>query len=149
MSLLPYTWKPPRTALWGLRRPPFKVPDGRWMNGDWRSNSVRTGIISEVYKLTLIDARLLASSSTRENQMRDLLPALLGLILCTVVGCQYYEEYRVKKTTADLKEEQAQLLRDYRLCLEKYQNEPPKAKEYCAPYTQRLRELEITRQQAK
>ena len=34
-------------------------------------------------------------------------------------------------------------------CVEKYQNDPPKAKEYCAPYTQRLRELEITRKQAK
>jgi len=149
MSLLPYTWKPPRTTMWDRRRPPFKVPDWRWMNCDWRCNSVRAGIISEVNKLALIVARLPASSSMREKQMRDLLPALLGLILCTVVGCQYYEEYRVKKTTADLKEEQAQLLRDYRLCVEKYQNEPPKAKEYCAPYTQRLRELEITRQQAK
>jgi len=33
--------------------------------------------------------------------------------------------------------------------LEKYQDDPPKAKEYCAPYTQRLRELEITHQQVK
>ena len=81
--------------------------------------------------------------------MRDLVSVLLGLILCTIVGCQYYEEYRVKKTTADLKEEQAQLLHDYRLCLEKYQDDPPKAKEYCAPYTRRLRELEITHQQVK
>ena len=59
-------------------------------------------------------------------------------------GCQYYEDFRVKKTTADLKEEQANLLRDYRLCLEKYQGEPSKAKEMCAPYTQRLREIEVT-----
>jgi hypothetical protein len=81
--------------------------------------------------------------------MRILSPALLGLVLCTLAGCQYYEDYRVKKTTADVKEEQAQLLRDYRLCMEKYQAEPPKAKEYCAPYTQRLRELEVTHQQAK
>jgi hypothetical protein len=31
------------------------------------------------------------------------------------VGCQYYEEFRVKKSTADLNEEQGALLHDYRL----------------------------------
>jgi hypothetical protein len=65
------------------------------------------------------------------------------------VGCQYYEEFRVKKATADLKEEQAELLHAYRLCLAKYQDDPPKAKEFCAPYTQRLRELEITHQSGR
>ncbi|MBS0169293.1 MAG: hypothetical protein JSR62_02965 [Nitrospira sp.] len=74
------------------------------------------------------------------------LSGLLPLIGLSVLigGCQYYEEYRVKKTTADLKEEQAALLHDYRRCLEKYQDEPPKSKELCAPYTQRLREIEVT-----
>jgi hypothetical protein len=66
-----------------------------------------------------------------------------------LAGCQYYEEYRVKKATADVKEEQAELLHAYRLCLEKYQDEPPKAKEFCGPYTQRLRELEVTHQSGK
>jgi hypothetical protein len=65
------------------------------------------------------------------------------------VGCQYYEDFRVKKATADLKEEQAELLRAYRVCLGKYQDDPPKAKEYCGPYTQRLRELEITHQSGR
>ena len=41
------------------------------------------------------------------------------------------------------------LLHDYRVCLEKYQDEPPKAKEVCGPYTQRLREIEITRSSGK
>ena len=68
----------------------------------------------------------------------------VSVMLLGIVACQYYEEFRVKKTTADLKEEQAALLHDYRLCLEKYQEEPPKAKEFCAPYTQRLREIEST-----
>ena len=68
----------------------------------------------------------------------------VSAVLIGLAGCQYYEEFRVKKTTADLKEEQASLLRDYRLCLEKYQDEPSKAKEMCAPYTQRLREIEVT-----
>ena len=70
----------------------------------------------------------------------------IGVTLWGTGGCQYYEEFRVKKATADLKEEQAQLLHAYRLCLEKYQDDPPKAKEFCGPYTQRLRELEVTHQ---
>ena len=73
----------------------------------------------------------------------------VSVLLGGIVGCQYYEEFRVKKTTADLKEEQAALLHDYRLCMEKYQDDPPKAKELCGPYTQRLREIEITRQSGK
>jgi hypothetical protein len=68
----------------------------------------------------------------------------VSVLLGGTVGCHYYEEFRVKKTTADLQEERAALLHDYRLCLEKYQEEPPKAKEFCAPYTQRLREIETT-----
>ena len=75
---------------------------------------------------------------------RFLLWIALSVLLGGIGGCQYYEEFRVKKTTADLKEEQAALLHDYRVCLEKYQDEPPKAKELCGPYTQRLREIEST-----
>jgi len=73
----------------------------------------------------------------------------VSVLLGGIVGCQYYEEFRVKKTTADLKEEQAALLHDYRICMEKYQDDPPKAKDLCGPYTQRLREIEITRQSGK
>jgi hypothetical protein len=73
----------------------------------------------------------------------------VSVLLGGTVGCQYYEEYRVKKTTADLKEEQAALLHDYRLCLEKYQDDPPKAKDLCGPYTQRLREIEVTHQSGR
>ncbi len=68
----------------------------------------------------------------------------VSVLLGGTVGCHYYEEFRVKKTTADLQEERAALLHDYRLCLEKYQDAPPKAKEFCAPYTQALREIETT-----
>jgi hypothetical protein len=73
----------------------------------------------------------------------------VSVLLGGTVGCQYYEEFRVKKTTADLQEERAALLHDYRLCLEKYQDESLKAKELCAPYTQRLREIEITHSSGK
>lgn len=68
------------------------------------------------------------------------------LLLLTSAGCHYYEEYRVLKSKADLQDEQAELLRAYRLCLTRYQDDPPKAKELCGPYTQRLREVEIRRQ---
>lgn len=72
------------------------------------------------------------------------------LTLCFLIsasaGCHYYEEYRVLKSKADLQDEQAELLRAYRLCLTRYQDDPPKAKELCGPYTQRLREVEIRRQ---
>ena len=73
-----------------------------------------------------------------------------GLVLCLCVvmltGCHYYEEYRMMKATADLQDEKAELLRAYRQCLTKYQDDPPKAKELCGPYTQSLREVEIKRQ---
>jgi hypothetical protein len=64
-------------------------------------------------------------------------------IVMLYTGCQYYEEYRVLKSTADLQDERAELLKAYRLCLTKYQEDPPKAKEICGPYTQSLREIEV------
>ena len=69
-----------------------------------------------------------------------------AVILTGMVSCQYYEDYRIKKGTADIREETADLLRAYRLCLQRYEAEPPKAKEYCGPYTQSLREIDIKRE---
>ena len=63
------------------------------------------------------------------------------MLLGETLGCQYYEEFRVKNSTADFKEGQAALLHDYRLCMEKYQDKPPKAKDLCGLYTRRLREI--------
>ena len=63
-----------------------------------------------------------------------------------VTGCQYYEDYRVKKGTADVREETAEMMRAYRLCLQRYEEDPPQAKAHCAPYTQSLREVEIKRE---
>lgn len=62
------------------------------------------------------------------------------------MGCQYYEGYRMKKGTADVREETAEMMRAYRLRLQRYEGDPPKAKEPCAPYTQSLREIEIKRE---
>jgi len=68
-----------------------------------------------------------------------------ALLLLSHVGCHYYEEFREKKGNADVLEERAELMRAYRTCVQKYEGDPPKAKEYCAPYTQMLREVEIKR----
>jgi hypothetical protein len=67
-------------------------------------------------------------------------------MLCGTMGCQYYEDYRVKKGTADVREETAEMMRAYRLCLQRYEEDPPQAKAHCAPYTQSLREVEIRRE---
>ncbi len=74
--------------------------------------------------------------------------ALVALMIAleASLGCHYYEEYRVLKSTADIQDEKAELLKAYRLCLAKYHDEPPKAKEFCAPYTQSLRELDVRHQ---
>jgi uncharacterized protein YciW len=73
---------------------------------------------------------------------------LVGLMMVSS-GCHYYEEYRVLKSKADVQEEHAELLKAYRLCLAKYQDDSPKAKELCGPYTQSLREIEVKHQQGR
>ncbi|MBI5855828.1 MAG: hypothetical protein HZB35_11510 [Nitrospirae bacterium] len=71
---------------------------------------------------------------------------VLLVLVGALAGCHYYEEFRVLQGTADIKSEQADMMRAYRLCLQKYEADPPRAKEYCAPYTQSLREIEIRSQ---
>ncbi len=70
-------------------------------------------------------------------------PFWLSLILLTSGGCHYYEDYRMKKSTADIRDEKAELVRADRQCLETYHDDPPNAKELCGPYTQSLREIEV------
>jgi hypothetical protein len=67
---------------------------------------------------------------------------ITGLLL-GLAGCHYYADFRLKKTQADVQGERAELMRAYRECLQKYENAPLKAKEYCAAYTHSLREIEI------
>ena len=78
--------------------------------------------------------------------MRSMLTLGMVAILLALGGCHYYEEYRIMKSTADIQDEKAELLRAYRQCLVKYQDEASKAKELCAPYTQSLREIEVKHQ---
>jgi hypothetical protein len=75
--------------------------------------------------------------------------AMVASLLFGLGGCQYYAEFRLKKTQADMQEERAALMRAYRECLQKYEQDPPRAKEYCAAYTQSLREIDLRRQQER
>ncbi len=98
--------------------------------------------------MNVLEWKRLVRGRKRSVAMKTISRLLLSIgasvLLWGTLGCQYYEEFRVKKATADLKEEQAELLHAYRSCLEKYQDDPPKAKEMCGPYTQRLREIEVS-----
>jgi hypothetical protein len=66
---------------------------------------------------------------------------VLSLLLGGLAGCHYYEDFRLKKTQADMQGERAELMRAYRECVEKYESEPRKAREYCSAYTQSLERL--------
>ncbi len=54
--------------------------------------------------------------------------------------CQGYQRNEVDIA---IQQEKAALLKNYRICLEKYEAEPTKAKEHCAIYTQALHEVEV------
>ena len=69
---------------------------------------------------------------------------IASLLLISLSGCQYYADYRLKQTQSDVQEERAELLKAYRECLKKHEDDPQKSRDFCAPYTQSLREIEIT-----
>ena len=66
---------------------------------------------------------------------------VLTLLLIGLAGCHYYEDFRLKKTQADVQGERAELMRAYRECVQKYEDDPRKAREYCSAYTQSLERL--------
>jgi hypothetical protein len=68
---------------------------------------------------------------------------MASLLLISLSGCQYYADYRLKQTQSDVQEERAELMKAYRECLKKYESDPQKSRDFCAPYTQSLREIEI------
>ncbi|HYM37694.1 MAG TPA: hypothetical protein VES96_04785 [Nitrospiraceae bacterium] len=68
---------------------------------------------------------------------------IASLLLISLSGCQYYADYRLKQTQSDVQEERAELLKAYRECLKKHEDDPQKSRDFCAPYTQSLREIEI------
>lgn len=54
-----------------------------------------------------------------------------------------YDESRHIKSNADIAEEQAAIMKLYRGCLEKYRDDPAKAKANCEHYTQALYSLDV------
>ncbi len=79
---------------------------------------------------------------------------LARIMVCVAVGvscsgCHYYKEYRVLTSKADIQDEQAELMKAYRLCLGKYEQDPPRAKEVCGPYTPMLRDAEVRQQHTR
>ena|SRR6266849_766093 len=62
--------------------------------------------------------------------MRGISRLLMWIGMCVLlegtVSCQYYEDFRVKKTTADLQEERAALLHDYGSAWRNIRTSPPR-----------------------
>jgi hypothetical protein len=81
----------------------------------------------------------------RHNSLKHVLCSLLPVLS----GCHYDEEYRVLKSTADIQDEKAELMKAYRLYMAKYQDDAAKAKDPCEPYTQSLREIEVKQSHAR
>ncbi len=69
---------------------------------------------------------------------------LILLIVCclSISACHYYQDYRQKKGTADVTEERAALMKIYRECLEKYENDPTISGERCGAYNDMLRKVD-------
>lgn len=63
---------------------------------------------------------------------------LLGAVLMALSSCVYYEEFRQRKADADIRQETAELMRQYRHCVEKYETDPAKARENCSLYADAL-----------
>jgi hypothetical protein len=81
--------------------------------------------------------------------MKAMLWICVIVLLGGQMGCQWYEDYRIKKGTADIREETAEMMQAYRVCLQRYAREPPKATEHTALRIyniQSLREVEIKRE---
>ncbi len=59
------------------------------------------------------------------------------------------QEYYKKKADAEIRQEVAELLKSYRLCLQKYEDNPTKAKANCSVYNQALHEIDIKYREMK
>jgi hypothetical protein len=69
--------------------------------------------------------------------------AIITSLWLGLAGCQYYAEFKLKKTQADMQAERAALMRAYRECLKKHERDPARGKDACAAYTNSLREIEF------
>lgn len=67
---------------------------------------------------------------------------IVGLCI-TMDGCGMEDTLRHNKSDADIAEQRAAIMKLYRGCLEKYQDDPVKAKANCEHYTQALYSLDV------
>jgi hypothetical protein len=67
---------------------------------------------------------------------------IVGLCLA-MGGCPWYDGARQIKSNADIAEDRAAIMKLYRGCLEKYQDDPAKAKANCEHYTQALHSVDV------
>jgi hypothetical protein len=58
-------------------------------------------------------------------------------------GCIAYSRWQESSANADILAERAAILKLYRLCLEKNQDDPAKAKSQCEHYTQSLQAIDV------
>ena len=69
--------------------------------------------------------------------------AIMTSLLLGLAGCQYYADFKLKRTQADVQAERAALMRAYRQCLQRHEKDPARGKDACAAYTHSPREIEF------
>lgn len=62
----------------------------------------------------------------------------VSLASSAIAGCHYYQDYRVKKTGADVNEQKANNMRAHRDCLQRNERRPD-AEAICRPYADAAR----------
>ncbi len=73
---------------------------------------------------------------------RHLLPLLTILGIMTLPGCLHFDlDGPSGGDSTTVKREVAELVRQYRLCLKKYEDNPAKARENCGVYRDAIRDL--------
>ena len=69
---------------------------------------------------------------------------LLFIVCClSISGCHYYQDYRQKQGEADVTKEKAELMKAYRECVTKYEDDPAVIRERCGAYNDMLRKMDI------
>jgi len=58
-------------------------------------------------------------------------------------ACHYYQDYRQKKAEADVIDERAALMKSYRECLIKYEDDARVTRERCGAYNDILRRMDV------
>jgi len=71
----------------------------------------------------------------------------MALVLALVPGCLSLD-FGKKASETTLRQEVAMLVKQYRLCLQKYEDNPPKAKEHCGVYREAIKDLGPEAQQS-